>query len=263
MSADLLAAMMAGAAQSARAREASEAAATSRAAAARQPSRHAFPTRLSADGINVIAECKRRSPSKGVLRDVYDPAAIAASYARAGAAAISVLTDGAFFDGSLDHLRAVAEAVDIPVLRKDFISLPYQLLEARAAGANAALLIVAGLDDEQLRALLHEAQELELAALVEVHDRHELQRAVDAGARLIGVNSRNLHTLEVDMHVHEVLALGIPSDIVAVAESGLRTGADLTRLRELGYNAFLVGERFMTTAEPGDGLAELLKEARA
>ncbi len=263
MSADLLAAMMAGAAQSARVRQAAESSAISRAAAARTPDGDGFTARLSRDGINVIAECKRRSPSKGVLRDVYDPAAIAVAYAQAGAAAISVLTDGGFFDGSLDHLRAVAEAVDIPVLRKDFISQPYQLLEARAAGADAALLIVAGLDDEQLRALLHEAAQLKLAALVEVHDRQELQRAVDAGARVIGVNSRNLHTLEVDMHVHDVLALGIPSDIIAVAESGLRTGADLMRLRDVGYNAFLVGERFMTSAEPGAGLAELLKEARA
>lgn len=263
MSADLLAAMMAGAAASARARQATQAADVSRAAADRHPNRRAFTAGLAADSVNVIAECKRRSPSRGVLRVDYDPAAIARSYAQAGAAAISVLTDTAFFDGSLDHLRAVADAVDVPVLRKDFISLPYQLLEARAAGADAALLIVAGLDDEQLRSLLHEAQEIELAALVEVHDRHELARALDAGARIVGVNSRNLHTLEVDMRVHDELALGIPSDVVAVAESGLKTGADLARLREAGYNAFLVGERFMTADNPGAGVAELLKEARA
>jgi len=260
MSDDLLAAIMAGAATAARQRARMHAADVERAAAVRTPRGRLFREQLSAPGFRVIAECKRRSPSKGVLRVDYDAAVIAAGYARAGAAAISVLTESAFFDGDLAHLSAVREAVDLPVLRKDFISETYQLTEARAVGADAILLIVAGLDDAALTHLLRRAEGDELAVLVEVHNAEELARAVGAGATVIGVNSRNLKTLDVDTSVHEALVAEIPAGVVAVAESGLRTGADLVRLRAAGYSSFLIGERFMTTDDPGAALASLLQE---
>lgn len=213
------------------------------------------------DRLNVIAECKRRSPSKGVLRPSYDPVAIARGYASAGAAAISVLTEPTFFDGALDHLAAVHAAVDVPVLRKDFIVSEYQILEARAAGASALLLIVAALTPDALRTLSSQAHSIGLDVLVEVHDAEELAVATDAGARIIGVNNRNLRTLEVDVHASEQLIERMPKDVVAVSESGLRTSDDLLRLRAMGYQAFLVGERFMTTADPGAALRELLAGA--
>ncbi|MGE3179554.1 MAG: indole-3-glycerol phosphate synthase TrpC [Vicinamibacterales bacterium] len=213
------------------------------------------------DRLNVIAECKRRSPSKGVLRAEYDPVAIAAGYERAGAAAVSVLTEPAFFDGALSHLAAVRAAVEIPVLRKDFIVSEYQLLEARAAGADAVLLIVAALTPAELRGLHQAATGLGLDVLVEVHDPPELRHAVEAGARIIGVNNRNLRTLAVDVNVSEAVMAGMPADVVAVSESGLRTADDLTRLRRLGYAAFLIGERFMTQPDPGAMLADLLAGA--
>lgn len=227
----------------------------------RTPAGDAFEGALSgADGggePRVIAECKRRSPSKGVLRQDYDPAAHARAYAAAGAVAISVLTEPTFFDGSPDHLRAVRSAVEIPILRKDFIVSEYQLIEAAALGADAALLIVAALDQRELVSLLHVAARLRLAALVEVHNREELRRAVDAGARVIGVNSRNLRTLTVHPEVLAELAAEIPREIVAVAESGIRTGEDITRLSAAGYDAFLVGERLITQPDPGVALREL------
>jgi indole-3-glycerol phosphate synthase len=212
------------------------------------------------DRVNVIAECKRRSPSKGVLRPDYDPEAIARGYASAGAAALSILTEPTFFDGSLDHLARVRRVVDLPLLRKDFIVSEYQLFEARAAGADAALLIVAALTTSELAALAAKAAEICLDALVEVHDAEELERAVDAGARIVGVNNRNLRTLEVDVHSSEALIARIPRDVVAVSESGLRTADDLARLRALGYNAFLIGERFMVQDDPGTSLKQLLDE---
>jgi indole-3-glycerol phosphate synthase len=208
--------------------------------------------------INVIAECKRRSPSKGVLRAEYDPVAIAKGYAAAGAAAISVLTEPTFFDGALEHLASVHAAVDIPVLRKDFIVSEYQILEARAAGASALLLIVAALTPAELQTLAGQARALGIDVLVEVHDADELAMAADAGARIIGVNNRNLRTLEVDVRASETLIARMPKGAVAVSESGLRTADDLIRLHDLGYQAFLVGERFMTTADPGGALRELL-----
>jgi indole-3-glycerol phosphate synthase len=211
-----------------------------------------------ADRLNVIAECKRRSPSKGVLRADYDPVAIARGYAGAGAAAISVLTEPTFFDGSLDHLEAVRAAVAVPVLRKDFIVSEYQLLEAKAAGADAVLLIVAALDPIELRGLAACAAGLGLDALVEVHDADELRAAVDAGARIVGVNNRNLRTLEVDVKASEAVIGRMPSGVIAVSESGLRTSEDLARLRQLGYRAFLIGERLMTVPDPGAALRELL-----
>ena len=210
------------------------------------------------DTLNVIAECKRRSPSKGVLRADYDPVTIARGYAEAGAAAISVLTEPTFFDGALEHLADVHAAVDVPLLRKDFVVSEYQLLEARAAGASAVLLIVAALTPEELRTLSQQATTWGLDVLVEVHNADELSTAVDAGARIIGVNNRNLRTLEVDVKASETLIARMPKDVVAVSESGLRTSDDLTRLRGLGYQAFLVGERFMTTANPGAALRELM-----
>jgi indole-3-glycerol phosphate synthase len=210
------------------------------------------------DRFNVIAECKRRSPSRGVLRVDYDPVAIATGYAVAGAAAISVLTEPSFFDGSLDHLSAVRAAVDIPLLRKDFVVSDYQLLEARAAGADAVLLIVAALEPSELVDLLARANEWGLDALVEVHALEELERAIDAGARIIGVNNRNLRTLHVDVHASEALIDRMPREVVAISESGLRTAVDLVRLSARGYGAFLIGERFMSEPDPGAALRELL-----
>ena len=210
------------------------------------------------DRLNVIAECKRRSPSKGVLRAEYDPVAIAKGYTDAGAAAISVLTEPTFFDGALDHLAAVHAAVDVPVLRKDFIVSEYQVLEARAAGASAMLLIVAALTPAELRNLTMAAEKSGLDVLVEVHNAEELAIAADAGATIIGVNNRNLRTLEVDVKASEELIARMPKGAIAISESGLRTEDDLIRLRALGYQAFLVGERFMATPDPGAALKELL-----
>ena len=210
------------------------------------------------DSINVIAECKRRSPSRGVLRQDYDPAAIALGYADAGAAAISVLTEPTFFDGALEHLSAVRQAVPLPLLRKDFIVSEYQLLEARAAGADAVLLIVAALRPVELKVLHEHATALGLDVLVEVHDATELAIALDAGTRIVGVNNRNLRTLQVDVRVSEDLIAEMPADAIAVSESGLRSAEDLRRLKAAGYRAFLVGERFMAAQSPGAALEELM-----
>jgi len=208
--------------------------------------------------VNVIAECKRRSPSRGVLAPDYEPVAIARHYESGGAAAISVLTEPTFFDGSLEHLAAVRAAVNIPLLRKDFIVDEYQLFEARAAGADAILLIVAALDRRVLQRLQERAWELGLAALVEVHDEEELDRAVDSGARLIGVNNRNLRTLSVDVEASHRLASRIPAQTVAVSESGLQSRADLEKLAAAGYRAFLIGERFMTDGNPAAAIRALI-----
>ncbi len=207
--------------------------------------------------VNVIAECKRRSPSRGVLQAAYDPAAQARAYARGGAVAVSVLTEPAFFDGSLEHLSAVRAAIDLPCLRKDFVVDGYQLLEARAAGADAVLLIVSALDDERLARLLAQAQALHLAALVEVHDEGELARAVDAGATIVGVNNRNLRTLAVDLDVSARVAARLPAGVTAVSESGVGSAADVARLRDLGFHAFLIGERLMVAPDPEDALRRL------
>lgn len=232
-------------------------------ASQRQPQTGRFEEALSVPNrVNIIAECKRRSPSRGVLRATYDPLTIATSYERAGAAALSVLTEPTFFDGSLEHLCAIREAVRVPVLRKDFIVDSYQLLEARANGADAVLLIVAALGERELRTLLSAARAFGLAALVEVHDELETDRALDAGAEIIGVNNRNLRTLEVDVNLSERVAARIPATVVAVSESGLKTADDLARLQELGYRAFLIGERFMTAADPGATLSDLLTTTR-
>jgi indole-3-glycerol phosphate synthase len=226
--------------------------------AAAQSSARGFRRALSAEGIQVIAECKRRSPSRGVLRIAYDPAVIAAAYERAGAAAISVLTEPTFFDGELAHLEAVRASVSVPLLRKDFVVSTYQILEARASGADAILLIVAALNDTELRDLRLAAEAAGLDALVEVHDEDELGRACDAGATIVGVNNRNLRTLEVDIDASARLASRLPKGVTAVAESGLRTHDDIDRLRALGYHAFLIGERLMSAPDPGAALSALL-----
>ena len=229
------------------------------AAARRSPRGEAFRAVLeSTDYFPVIAECKRRSPSRGVLREDYQPVAIASAYERAGAAAISILTEPAFFDGGLDHLEAAREAVAIPILRKDFIVSGYQLAEARAGGADAALLIVAAVDDAMLRRLVAAATDLGLAALVEVHDAAELSRALAAGARIVGVNNRNLRTLEVDIDASFSLIASIPEDVTAIAESGIKTSDDLRDLRQAGYNGFLVGESLVRRPDPGAALTTLL-----
>ncbi len=205
----------------------------------------------------VIAECKRRSPSKGILRVDYDPSAHARAYALAGTAAISVLTEPTFFDGALQHLQQVRAAVDVPLLRKDFIVTEYQLVEAAVMGADAVLLIVGAMDQATLGTLLRAARAHSLAALVEVHDLDELHRAGDAGAEIIGVNSRNLRTLSVHPEVFDQVAAHLPSGATAVAESGIRTAGDMTRLANAGYHAFLVGERLITQPDPGAALREL------
>jgi len=234
-------------------------AAVERRAMARATRGAELTARLSrADSINVIAECKRRSPSRGVLRAAYDPVAIATGYERGGAAAISILTEPGFFDGSLAHLVAVRAAVKIPILRKDFMIDEYQLLEARAAGADAILLIVSALDDRTLRSLSATAAALDLAALVEVHSTEECRRAIDAGARIIGVNNRNLRTLQVDLDASRQIAGLLPADAIGISESGLKTPADLQSMKSLGYKAFLMGERFMIEPDPGAALAGLI-----
>jgi indole-3-glycerol phosphate synthase len=235
------------------------ASALERRAAARQPRGARFEAALAMAGrVNMIAECKRRSPSRGVLAAQYEPVSIARKYEAGGAAAISVLTEPTFFDGALAHLAAVREAVDLPLLRKDFVVDDYQLLEARAAGADAVLLIVAALEQPELVRLQARAWTLDLAALVEVHDDEELARAVDSGARLIGVNNRNLRTLAVDVGASDRLAAKLPAGVVGVSESGLQTRDDLERLAAAGYRAFLIGERFMTDPDPARAIAELI-----
>ena len=211
-------------------------------------------------GFNVIAECKRRSPSRGVLCADYRPELIARKYEHAGARAISVLTESSFFDGNLRHLERVRLAVGVPVLQKEFIVSRYQLLEARAIGADAVLLIVAALSDDNLCALHRAAAEYGLAVLVEVHDKEELLRAVDAGSEIIGVNNRNLRSLSVNLEASHSLITAMPKTVVAVAESGLRGRADLMSLKAAGYDAFLIGEALMSQDDPGLALAEFLQE---
>ena len=212
------------------------------------------------DQINVIAEHKRRSPSRGAIREDLAPGAVCLAYQDAGAVALSVLTDEDFFGGQLSHLGEARASSGLPLLRKDFVVDPYQVWEARAAGADAVLLIVAALSDAELRSLLTEASAAGLEALVEVHDRPELERALLAGARIVGVNNRDLKTLAVTLGTSIGLAPHIPDGVVAVAESGIRTGGDIRRLRDAGYDAFLVGEHLMTAPEPGAALRALLEE---
>ncbi|MEZ4269045.1 MAG: indole-3-glycerol phosphate synthase TrpC [Myxococcota bacterium] len=214
---------------------------------------------LRAPGVRVIAEVKRKSPSAGAIAAAADPVAVASLYAQAGAAAISVLTEPLHFGGALADLERVTEAVSVPCLRKDFIVDRVQLLEARAAGASLALLIVAALSQERLSQLLRDAESLGLTALVEAHTADEVARALDAGARVVGVNNRDLKTFHIDLAVCEALRAAIPADVVAVAESGIRTPADVTRLRQSGYDVFLVGTSLMTAGDPAAALHALIE----
>jgi indole-3-glycerol phosphate synthase len=206
----------------------------------------------------VIAEVKKASPSKGLIRADFDPVAIAREYAAGGASAISVLTEERFFQGSLDYLEEIRSAVDVPLLRKDFMLDPYQLVEARAYGADAVLFIAAMLDSSLMRELREQATELGLDALVEVHTEQELEAAVAAGAQLLGINNRDLKTFEVDLVTTERLAPLVPAGTPAVCESGIDTLEQIHRVERCGIHVFLIGESLMRSPEPGKKLRELL-----
>jgi indole-3-glycerol phosphate synthase len=226
--------------------------------AAATPVPRGFAAALRGPDIACISEFKRRSPSAGWIREGADPAPVVRAYQAAGAAALSVLTDGPFFGGSLADLRTAREAVALPALRKDFMVDPYQVPEARAAGADAILLIVAALEDDQLAALLDEAARWQLDVLVEAHDAAEVDRAVALGARIVGVNHRDLRTFKMDMTLTERLRDRIPADRLVVAESGIRTAGDVQRMRNVGVDAILVGESVMRGGDPGAALRALL-----
>jgi len=215
----------------------------------------------SASGLAIIAELKKASPSRGVIRPGFDPARLARELESSGAAALSVLTDEDFFQGSLENLRIASSSTRLPCLRKDFIVDEFQILEARAHGADAVLLIVGALSGEDLVALAKRAREFELDVLVEVHDEEELRRALGAGCDLVGVNSRDLRTFRVDLDTAFRMAQVLPPEVMAVAESGIDKGSDIAQLRSAGYRAFLVGETLMKAPVPGDALGRLLVEA--
>jgi indole-3-glycerol phosphate synthase len=210
----------------------------------------------------IIAEVKKASPSRGVMRPEFDPVAIARTYAANGAAALSVLTDAAYFRGQLRDLEAIAAAVELPLLRKDFTVDAYQIYEARVAGADAILLIAAALEDGQLADLLGVAQEVGLAALLEVHTVAELERALPRQPRLIGINNRDLHTFRTDLETTVRLLPWLPPQVTVVSESGIHTAADIARLRDKGVHAFLIGESLMRAPDPGAKLRELLHGER-
>jgi indole-3-glycerol phosphate synthase len=218
--------------------------------------------RVARDRIVVIAELKKASPSRGLIRADFRPSELARDLEQAGAAALSVLTDEQFFQGSLDYLREASSHSSLPCLRKDFIVDEFQIVEARANRADAILLIVAALNQKELVALAGIARSYSLDVLCEAHDELELQRALDAGCDLIGVNSRNLRTFEVNLETAFRLAEKIPATCVRVAESGIRAGADIARLRSAGYDAFLIGESLMKAKRPGEALTKLMEEAR-
>ena len=222
------------------------------------PAQDALAVLSAGDSVKVIAEVKRSSPSRGALATIADPGVLAADYAAGGASVISVLTEQRRFGGSLEDLAAVRAAVDIPVLRKDFMVSPYQLWEARAYGADVILLIVAALDQPTLVGMRECAESLGMTALVEVHDEAETARAVDAGARVIGVNARDLKTLEVDRGTFGRLAPHIPDGIVKVAESGVRGPQDVLDYARAGARAVLVGETLVTGGRPRDAVADII-----
>lgn len=231
------------------------------AAAAAGPGRgfvRAVADRVSAQRPAVIAEIKKASPSKGVLREDFDPGAIAADYARHGAACLSVLTDRDFFMGEAAYLHQAREACELPVLRKDFIVDPWQVVESRAMGADCLLLIVAALSDAQLQELNAAAAEQQLDVLVEVHDAGELERALELDQTLMGINNRDLRHFETRLETTLELLDYLPDDRIAVSESGIHRPADIARLREAGVHAYLVGEAFMRADSPGAALAELI-----
>lgn len=232
-------------------------AAVREAAAAAAPAKDAFAV-LRQAGVGVIAEVKRASPSRGRLAEIADPAWLAGEYAAGGAHCVSVLTEQRRFGGSLEDLDAVRAAVQVPVLRKDFIVSSYQVHEARAHGADIVLLMVSVLDQNTLVGLLERVESLGMTALVEVHTEDEADRALVAGAKVIGVNARNLHTLEVDRGVFERIAPGLPNTVVKVAESGVRGTHDLIRYAAAGADAVLVGEGLVTRKSPREAVAELV-----
>jgi indole-3-glycerol phosphate synthase len=213
--------------------------------------------------INIISELKKASPSRGVIREEYAPAVLAGSLEAAGAAALSVLTEEDFFSGSLGDLKEASRVTKIPILRKDFIVDPWQVWETRAAGADSFLLIAAVLNDAELRDLLELGRTLKMEALAEVHSRDELERVLDAGARIIGVNNRDLRDFQVHLETSLSLVEAIPEQCIAVSESGLRTNDDLARLQGAGFDAFLIGEQVMQSADPAAALRALLTPAGA
>lgn len=217
-----------------------------------------FIETLRRDGINIIAEIKKRSPSKGVIRENFDPVAIARSYTAGGAAAISCLTEEDFFDGSLEYLRSVRRVTHLPILRKDFIFDEYQLMEASFAGADAVLLIAAMLDGPRLSDLLRASDSLGLDVLVEIHDREELDRVMNYDVRLLGINNRNLRTFETTLETSLDLARDLPRSVTLVSESGIRTRQDIDRLRDAGFHAFLIGEELMRAEDEEAALRNLV-----
>lgn len=217
----------------------------------------AIANKLAAGQSGVIAEAKKASPSKGVIREQFDPAAIARSYESAGAACLSVLTDRDFFQGSEQYLQQARAACVLPVLRKDFIIDPYQLVEARSIGADCILLIVSCLEDQQMAELNSTAKELGMDVLVEVHDQKELERALPLGTTLVGINNRNLNTFETSLKTTFDLLPLIPKDRIVVTESAIHSREDVSSMREHGVNAFLVGEAFMRAEDPGEKLQSL------
>ncbi len=227
----------------------------------------ALPTRDFFDAINpkgelkIISEVKHASPSKGVFREDFDPVEIAKSYSAGGASAISVLTDEKYFKGSLTYLKNIRAEVDTPLLRKDFIIDPYQVYEARLFGADALLLIVAALDQRDLKDLLEITHSLQMNAVVEVHDAEELDRALEADARIIGINNRDLRTFNVDLNVSINLSKKVPGDKIVIAESGIGSIKDIDGLRAEGVHVFLIGETFMKAADPGQKLKELIESS--
>jgi indole-3-glycerol phosphate synthase len=233
------------------------------AAEKKAPTVRDFSAAITANRVNVIAELKKASPSRGVIREQFEPAKLAAELADAGAAALSVLTEEDFFAGSLTYLKEARAAAEIPVLRKDFIFDPWQVWEARAAGADSFLLITAVLEPELLRELLELGRQLGMEPLIEVHTREELAEALDAGARIVGVNARDLTTFKVNLELAFDLAGEIPDSSIAVAESGIHSHEDLVRLSGAGFDAFLIGEQLMKHAQPGDELRRLLGAAEA
>lgn len=221
-----------------------------------------MPAALKRDTVALIAEVKKASPSKGVLIEDFDPAALASTYAANGAAAISVLTDEMFFQGSLDDLKTVRGIIKVPVLRKDFIIDEYQVYETRAAEADALLLIVAALDEAQLADLHALTLQLGMTPLVEVHDENEMERALKLGANLIGINNRDLRTFETDLETTARLASLVPDDVVLVAESGIRNGDDVRRMGELGAHAVLVGEHLVKSDDISASVREFSSQQR-
>jgi indole-3-glycerol phosphate synthase len=233
------------------------------AAEKKAPPTRDFAAALSRDGLNIIAELKQASPSLGVIREEYAPAVLASELQHAGAAALSVLTEEDFFSGSLADLKEARRVVEIPILRKDFIVDPWQVWEARAAGADSFLLIAAVLSDAALGELLGLGRSLGMEPLVEVHSREELERVVRAGARVVGVNNRDLHNFRVRLETSLELIERIPEECVAVSESGLRAHEDLAQLQRAGFDAFLIGEPLMNSLSPGEALRQFLGVSEA